>query len=133
MRLCLATCLMFAPVALWAAEPLDGAAFEARVTGQTLAFEVQGQSYGAEQYLPGRRVIWAFSGGPCREGEWFEPEPGRICFAYDHAPGDLQCWAFFDEGGHLRARFEGGLPQDDLIEAKRSPAPLSCPGPDVGV
>lgn len=132
MRL-LAPCLILAATPLRAAEPLDGAAFEARVTGQTLSFRVQGQSYGTEQYLPGRRVIWAFAGGPCREGVWFEPEPGRICFAYDHDPGDLQCWAFFDDGGRLRARFEGGLPQDDLIEAMRSPAPLACPGPDVGV
>lgn len=128
----LTACLCTATLPALAAEPLDGAAFEARVTGQTLSFQVGGQSYGAEQYLPGRRVIWAFSDGPCREGLWSEPEPGQICFVYDHAPDDQQCWTFFDDGGRLRARFLGGLPQDDLIEARRSPAPLACPGPDVG-
>lgn len=133
MMRCLVACLICAATPLWAEQPLDGAAFEARVTGKTLTFQVQGQSYGAEQYLPGRRVIWAFDGGPCHAGHWFEPDPGRICFRYDHDPGDLQCWAFFDDGGQLRARFEGALPQDDLIEARRSPVPLACPGPDVGV
>ncbi|MDP2086048.1 MAG: hypothetical protein Q8K20_12680 [Gemmobacter sp.] len=110
---------------------LDGAAFEARVTGQTLAFESGGQAYGYEQYLPGRRVLWAFAGGPCRAGRWFEPDPGRICFVYEHDP-EPQCWAFFDDEGRIRARFEGSAPGDDLIETARSSAPLHCPGPDVG-
>ena len=111
--------------------PLDGAAFEARTTGQTLAYEAGGQSYGFEQYLPGRRVIWAFNGGPCRDGRWFEPSPGRICFVYEHDP-DPQCWAFFDRGGRLVAQFEGAAPGDELIETQRSDVPLACPGPDVG-
>ncbi|WP_323041273.1 hypothetical protein [Gemmobacter sp.] len=132
MRLIAAALIACLATPLLAAEPLDGAAFEARVIGQTFSFQVGGQSYGAEQYLPGRRVIWAFSDGPCREGTWSEPEPGRICFVYDHAPDDPQCWSFFDDDGRLRARFQGGLPQDDLIEARRSPAPLACPGPDLG-
>ena len=41
-------------------EPLDGAEFEAFATGKTLSYAVGGIVYGAEQYLPGRRVIWAF-------------------------------------------------------------------------
>lgn len=113
------------------AAPLDGAAFEAETTGKTLYFQMQGQSYGTEQYLPGRRVIWAFDGGDCREGTWFEPIPGSICFVYDHDPVP-QCWAFFKEEGRLRARFEGSGPDSDLIETRRSTAPMSCPGPWVG-
>jgi hypothetical protein len=111
--------------------PLDGAAFEARTTGQTLAFESGGQAYGYEQYLPGRRVIWAFDGGECRAGRWFEPDPGRICFVYEHDP-DPQCWAFFDRAGRLVAQFEGAEAGEELIETERSSAPLNCPGPDVG-
>lgn len=115
-----------------AAEPLTGSEFEAQVTGQTLQFSAGGQDYGAEQYLPGRRVIWAFEGGPCREGIWYEPAPGQICFVYEHEPVP-QCWAFFDEGGKLRARFLDALGMgDDLIEARRGTRPLDCPGPDVG-
>ena len=114
------------------AAPLDGPAFEAETTGQTLRFKSQGKPYGAEQYLPGRRVIWAFEGSMCREGTWFEPIPGSICFVYDHDPVP-QCWAFFKEGDRLRARFEGADGDADLIETERSTAPLACPGPDVGV
>jgi len=117
----------------WGAEPLTGAEFEAHVTGQTLQFSAGGQDYGAEQYLPGRRVIWAFDGGPCREGEWYEPVPGQICFVYEHEPVP-QCWAFFDDNGRLRARFLDAVGMgEDLIEARRGPGPLACPGPDVGV
>lgn len=110
---------------------LDGAGFEARVTGQTLAFESGGQPYGFEQYLPGRRVLWSFVGGECRAGRWYEPDPGRICFVYEHDPGP-QCWSFFDDDGRIRARFEGAQPGSDLVETRRSAAPLNCPGPDVG-
>lgn len=110
---------------------LDGAGFEARVTGQTLAFSAGGQPYGYEQYLPGRRVLWAFAGGECRAGRWFEPEAGRICFVYEHDP-EPQCWAFFDDEGRIRARFEGAELGDELIETARTSAPLNCPGPDVG-
>ena len=110
---------------------LDGAGFEARVAGQTLAFSSGGQAYGFEQYLPGRRVLWAFAGGQCRAGRWFEPDPGRICFVYEHDP-EPQCWAFFEDAGRIKARFEGAAPGDELIETARSPAPLNCPGPDVG-
>jgi hypothetical protein len=113
------------------AAPLEGPAFEAETTGKTIQFKMQGQPYGAEQYLPGRRVIWAFEGGQCREGTWFEPIPGSICFVYDHDPVP-QCWAFFKDGDRLRARFEGSGPESDLIETGRSPAPLACPGPWVG-
>ena len=120
-----------AGAAMAAEAPLDGAAFEARTTGQTLAFESGGQAYGYEQYLPGRRVIWAFDGGECREGRWFEPDPGRICFVYDYDP-EPQCWAFFDRAGRLVAQFEGAEPGAELIETERSAAPLNCPGPDVG-
>ena len=126
-----ALALLFLTSAAQAA-PLGGAAFEAETTGQTLQFFSQGQSYGAEQYLPGRRVIWAFKDGPCREGYWFETLPGSICFVYDDNPTP-QCWAFYKDGSRLRARFEGAGPEDDLIETHRTTAPLFCPGPDVGV
>lgn len=126
----LATLASVAPAA--AQEPLGGAAFDERVTGRTLTFGSGGTPYGVEQYLPGRRVIWAFVGGPCRRGEWYEDPPGRICFVYDHDPAP-QCWFFFDEPGGLRARFDGAGLGQDLIEVEQSDSPLICPGPDVGV
>lgn len=113
------------------AAPLDGVAFDIETRGKTLEFSVLGAPYGAEQYLPGRRVIWAFENGPCREGVWFEDSPGNICFVYDYDPTP-QCWAFFKDTGGLRARFAGDLGEADLVETRRSTAPLACPGPDVG-
>ena len=112
--------------------PLDAAGFEALVTGQTLRFSAYGQSYGAEQYLPGREVLWAFEGSACRRGRWYEAAAGEICFTYEHDPKP-QCWNFFDRGGKLGATFLGPPPATELEEASRSPQPLDCPGPEVGV
>ncbi|MDO9524123.1 MAG: hypothetical protein Q7J57_01070 [Gemmobacter sp.] len=130
MRLAMVFGLCLAMPAL-AETPMTGAEFEARVTGRTLSFAVDGAAYGKEQYLPGRRVVWAFSEGPCREGVWYEQAPGQICFTYDHDPTP-QCWAFFDTDKGLRAQFEKSDRALDLIEVGQSDQPLSCPGPDVG-
>ena len=130
MRCALLAILLLSPLAATAAEPLSAEAFEARTTGRTLTYGVGGTVYGVEQYLPGRRVIWAFVKDQCREGVWYEEAPGRICFTYDH-DGAPQCWNFYDEPGGLRARFLGGMGQD-LVEVDQSVEGLSCPGPDVG-
>lgn len=119
------------PLSALAQTALEGAEFEAEVTGKTLEFEAGGQSYGVEQYLPGRRVIWAFAGGPCREGRWYEGRSGGICFVYDYDPVP-QCWDFRLEDGGLRARFQGDFSGGELVERRRGTAPLSCPGPDIG-
>ena len=111
--------------------PLDGAGFEARVTGRTLAFAQGGVAYGAEQYLPGRRVIWAFAGQPCQHGHWYEPAPARICFVYDNDPTP-QCWQFFDRPDGLTAVFEGEG-TEPLVEVGDIDGPLACRGPQVGV
>ena len=129
--LCLAAAVICAAPGARAETPMTGAEFEARVTGRTLTFGLGGTAYGIEQYLAGRRVIWAFVDGPCRHGMWYEDTPGRICFTYEHDPAP-QCWQFFDDPSGLRARFEGDSADQDLIEVDQSPAPLICPGPDVG-
>ncbi|RRH78495.1 hypothetical protein [Falsigemmobacter faecalis] len=114
------------------AAALDGAGFEAAVTGQTLEWQNHGIPYGAEQYLPDRRVIWQFEGGPCQYGTWSDPEPGQICFLYDNG-NDRQCWRFEIGGSGLRAEFLGLGHNRQLQEVSRSTAPLSCPGPGLGV
>lgn len=58
----------------YAAEPVGVAEFEAFATGKTLTYAVGGTVFGAEQYLPGRRVVWAFKGQQCRRGFWYEEE-----------------------------------------------------------
>ena len=105
----LALVALILPGPALAQDALTGPEFEARITGKTMTYGRDGQVWGREQYLKGRRVIWAFEGEACKRGTWAEAAPGLICFTYDDRPGDPECWQFFDEGG------------------------LACPGPDVGV
>ena len=109
---------------------LSPEAFESFATGYTLTFHLGGAPYGVEQYLPGRRVIWAFIGEPCREGSWFPMGEG-ICFEYDDEPGRLHCWTFFESDDGLVAR-SAGMGRGDLVAVERSSEPMSCPGPEVG-
>ncbi|MBK5933889.1 hypothetical protein C8N32_11233 [Rhodovulum imhoffii] len=111
--------------------PLSGARFEAHVMGKTLYYKAEGETYGAEQYLTDRRVIWAFLGGPCTQGYWYE-DAEKICFLYEHAPKDPQCWRFYLRDGVLSARFDGEL-SESLIEIFKSRHPLRCAGPQAGV
>lgn len=110
--------------------PMTGAEFEAYTQGMTLTFSAQGQVYGAEQYLSGRRVMWAFTEDICREGHWYE-ENGQICFSYDYDPAP-QCWVFWEDDG-LNALFMGAPNGTRLKEEAKSSAPLPCAGPEVGV
>ncbi len=112
-------------------QPMSAAEFDAATVGRTLYYNSGGLSYGVEQYLPGRKVVWAFLGDDCRKGEWYEDQ-GFICFVYEDNP-DPQCWTFFESDQGLLARFKGdpfGLP---LIAVEESPEPMACLGPDVGV
>jgi hypothetical protein len=129
--LLLAALLAAAPAATRAEAPMTVAEFEAYVTGRTLYYSTGGQDYGAEQYLPGRRVVWTFLDGECAEGFWYE-EAGLICFLYelDLAP---QCWSFFERAGGLAARFENNPAATELYEVRQSDEPLICQGPELGV
>ncbi len=111
---------------------LDGAEFEARVTGRTLTYSQDGRIYGIEQYLPGRRVRWRFVDDECLDGRWFEKEAGMICFVYEYDP-DEHCWHFRDDGGRLGALSVDDAPGTALSEVAQSPTGLACPGPGVGV
>ncbi len=115
-----------------AQSPMSAEAFEDYATGKTLIYGESGMAYGAEQYLPGRRVIWTFLDGACRRGEWYE-KAEQICFRYEHAPDDPQCWTFFRSQTGLTARFENDPQARILVEVEKSTEPLICPGPKVGV
>lgn len=127
--LVLVTGALAGPVA--AQQALGPEAFERYATGKTLYYGSEGMVYGAEQYLPGRRVIWAFVGQPCKFGTWY-PVGDEICFVYDTEPG-AHCWTFFQSGSGLRAQFAGDPSGAGLVEVDQSAEPLACPGPDVGV
>lgn len=112
-------------------QPLSAEEFDAATRGRTLYYNSGGQPYGVEQYLPGRKVIWAFLGDDCRRGEWY-PEGQDICFVYEDR-SDPQCWSFFQSANGLLARFRGdpaGLP---LIAVEENGEPMACMGPEVGV
>lgn len=108
--------------------PLSPEAFEAFAEGHTLSFSLGGVPYGMEEYLPGRRVLWAFVGEECREGLWF-PVDQKICFEYDDEPGRLHCWTFYEQADGLTARSEG---MGGQVRVERSSEPMFCPGPEVG-
>ncbi len=111
--------------------PMTAAEFEAYATGKTLTYARDGQIWGTEQYLPGRKVIWAFTADECREGVWYEDQ-GAICFVYD-GDGLPQCWDFYLEADRLSARFLGDSDGVPLSEVAQTDGPMPCAGPDVGV
>jgi hypothetical protein len=128
----LALCLAIVALPAGAADaPITAQEFEAYATGKTLTYAIGGEIYGAEQYLPGRRVIWAFKGQECRRGFWYE-SGGQVCFVYEH-DSVPQCWLFFSGPGGLRAQFSDDPDGAELAAVAQSPEPLICAGPDVGV
>ena len=118
------------PLAAAGGSTMSAADFEAYVTGRTLTFIDGGVPYGTEEYLPGRRVRWAFVGDQCRDGYWYDTG-GQICFVYEDNP-EPQCWVFTREAGGLSAKFMGEDDGRQLYEAAQSDEPLHCPGPDLG-
>ena len=128
-RAALAALLLAVPAT--AQTPMTAEEFESYVTGKTLTYAEDGVVYGIEEYLPGRRVRWAFRGGECRDGIWFE-QAERICFVYRDNPVP-QCWTFFEGANGLLARFENAEGRREVYEAEQTDEPLVCPGPEVGV
>ncbi len=125
----MAVCLAFA-VPANAQSPMSASEFEAYTTGKTLYFGQDGMAYGAERYLPDRRVQWSFLDGDCKDGFWYE-ENSQICFVYEDNL-DPQCWTFFRAPAGLRAIFENDPEATTLYEAQQDSKPMLCYGPDVG-
>lgn len=131
MRTVLLAALLLSALPASAQDLMTAEEFEAYATGKTLTYSSDGSIFGIEQYLPDRRVRWAFTDDICRDGYWYE-EAGLICFVYEH-DGTPQCWSFWTEGDSLRARFENDPEGTELSEVEASDGPLICAGPDVGV
>ncbi|MEO0370501.1 MAG: hypothetical protein AAF231_03505 [Pseudomonadota bacterium] len=110
---------------------MSGAEFEEYTLGKTFYFASEGEPYGAEEYLPNRRVRWTFLDGKCKEGEWYE-QGEMICFVYEDQPVP-QCWSFEISAGGLSARFENDPAKTELYEVRKSPEPLMCLVPEIGV
>ena len=125
--LCIALC--FLPIAAHA--QMSAEDFERYTSGRTLIFGQNGQAYGAERYLPGRRVTWSFLDGECRDGIWY-PHDGNICFLYEDRDAP-QCWQFTETPTGLIARFAGENTVLELYEARETQDEMICLGPEVGV
>ncbi|WP_284163632.1 hypothetical protein [Frigidibacter sp. SD6-1] len=111
--------------------PLQGEAFDKAVTGRTFHYRAGPTSFGTEQYLPGRRVIWAYTGDDCVKGVWY-PEGEDICFLYEDQEGPV-CWSFATTDTGLVARSLGNPDLPPLTGRQTLPGTLACLGPDVGV
>lgn len=116
---------------LWAAEPMDGAAFDAYTRGKTLVYGQGGAAYGVEEYLENQRVRWSFLDGQFQEGSWYELA-GQICFLYEDR-SDPQCWTFTQSANGLVAQFESQPDGVELYEADNANEPMLCLGPETGV
>ncbi len=110
--------------------PMGAEAFDAYTRGKTLFYGFDGQPYGVEQYLDGRRVIWSFLDSDCRHGVWYE-EAGQICFLYEHR-SDPQCWSYFISDGRLTARFENRTDATEIYESEEIGEKMQCFTPEAG-
>lgn len=109
--------------------------FAAHIGTDTFRYGYNTGTRGTADYGPNRTLVWAFEGGPCFDGQWF-PRGPDICFAY--TDGRLSaCWRFTlgPDGlqGVATERASGNLDPLTIFETSRSPEPLDCPAPDVGV
>lgn len=105
--------------------PMTGAEFDAYATGRIMSFGSVGDpTYGVEQYLPGRRVIWSTGDGQCTNGTWYESK-GDICFRYDGDP-EPKCWAIYREGNGIRAVFTNRPDTTVIFEVEDYTVPLIC-------
>ena len=114
------------------ARDLTPSEFEAYTTGKTLFFGRNGEAYGAERYLPNRRVIWSFLDGACKHGSWYA-QGNDICFVYEDMPDAPQCWRFQAGPRGLIAQFLDSTPGAPLYEAQDWGDEMVCLGPEVGV
>lgn len=123
-------------MSLWAAtaaaeSQMTAEEFDTYTRGKTLFYGNSGEIYGVERYLAGRRVIWSFLDGNCKEGIWYE-QAGQICFIYEDRL-DPQCWSFTETPRGLIARFENDPEGTELYEAEDIGEDMVCYGPEVGV
>ena len=108
-----------------AQEAMNGAEFDAYVTGRTITFRtITNPEFGVERYLPGKRVMWSAFDGTCQYGVWFESK-GDICFRYEGDP-EHKCWAIFDEANGLRGVYTTRPNTTVIYEVLGRDDPLIC-------
>lgn len=131
MRILILILLLLTALPAAAQSTMTAQEFDDYTRGKTLYYGNTSEPYGAEIYLPNRRVRWSFLDGMCKDGSWYE-EDGLICFVYEDRP-DPQCWSFEQGPRGLIARFENDPALSPLYEATESTEELLCLGPRIGV
>ncbi|MFM7334795.1 MAG: hypothetical protein ACKO2N_14235 [Tabrizicola sp.] len=126
----LALTLILAVQAAQAQTPMTPEEFERWATGKTLDYATDGQVWGSEAYLPGRRVVDADTGGPCRDGSWYA-DGDAVCFVYPDFDG-THCWLYWREGDAVFAKPVLSAPEDAPQRVSPAATPLAC-APEVGV
>lgn len=127
--LCLACTAL--PAAAQDERILSADEFQDFIGTSTVYYGRNGNPYGAEQYLPNRKVIWSFLNNECQYGVWYDRKD-QICFIYEGQSSEI-CWHFMEVDGNKAARVIGDDPENDLVALTQNDEPLHCPGPDVGV
>lgn len=118
-------------------ELLDPTEFGANAVGQTYWFSENGVHYGAEQYFNDQTTVWQDREGNCKKGRWWA-EDQAMCFAYEDDPSP-DCWVMWetDDGRILIESLrplEGADDRALVLELiRRTPLPISCTGPLLGV
>jgi hypothetical protein len=130
MRSLLASLILAATPAL-AETPLNATEFDAATVNSTITYDYGNGIFGTEEYLPGRKVRWAFEGDLCIYGTWYQ-QGDEICFDYENDVTPA-CWLYFLENGKIRGRYMGEGGGWEILESSRDGGPLPCAGPDVGV
>ena len=131
LRRALALFLLLTAAPLAAQSPMTAQEFDEYSRGKTFYYGAAGAPYGIEEYLPGRRVRWSFLDGQCKDGSWYE-QNGEICFVYEDRE-DPQCWLFYRGPEGMTASFQGSEQVTELYEMQKTPEPMQCMGPEVGV
>lgn len=129
--LCLAVTSSLLAGGAQADSPMTAQEFDRYTLGKTFYYAENGAAYGGEEYLPNRRVRWAFKDEDCKDGYWYSQE-GQICFVYEDGAAP-QCWVFTQADAGLLAVYRDESGETELYEMKISQEPLFCPGPAVGM
>lgn len=92
--------VLFASQALAEKQWLTPDEFEAKVAGRaTQIYQLNGELFGTEYFLPKRRTIWQMAGeSQCFLGSWV-PRNGLVCYQYQGGFGS--CLRYFVEADKI--------------------------------
>ena len=123
----LAAAALAAPAS--AQQSLSPEAFLDIARGRTLTFTdaETGLLVGVEQFLPGRRTVWARADGTCAYGTVSVRGP-ELCFVYDDDPAGRgpHCWWPLREGLRLFVRLADAERSQLQEVTEIGDEPLSC-------